>query len=109
MSSDKSVLFLHAWRVLATGAPVPVAEYNFDKELKRKHRFDFAWIDQRVAVEINGNAWHTQGGGRHGQDADLEKLNIAISLGWKVFQLSPAMIKNDPARWVEMILNEVQR
>lgn len=103
MSEDKKNLFLHAWRVLAPDAPQPVEEYNFDAAIGRKHRFDFAWVSQMVAVEVDGNAWHVKGGGRHNQDADYEKMNLAASAGWRVFHLSPAMLKKDPARWVEMI------
>lgn len=107
MSDDKKTLFLHAWRVLAPNMPAPVEEFNFDKHIGRKHRFDFAWEFARVAVEVNGNAWQTRGGGRHGNDADLEKLNLATSMGWRVFQVSPAMMKKDPARWVEMIARAI--
>ena len=107
MSEDKAALFLYYWRLLAQDYPMPTAEYNFDKKIGRKHRFDFCWVDAMVAVEINGNAWHTKGGGRHGQDADLEKMNLAVVMGYRVFQLSPAMLKKDAERWIDLIKDAI--
>jgi len=85
-------------------------EYNFDFAYGRKHRFDFASPSALVAVEIEGNAWHVKGGGKHMQDGDLEKYNIAAWMGWRVFRYSPNMIKANPlgcAKQVyEAIINE---
>lgn len=68
--------------------PEPVAEYLFHPE--RKWRFDWAWPDHRIALEVNGGVW-TQG--RHvrgpGYLRDLEKLNEAQLLGWLVLQCVP--------------------
>ena len=108
MSEDKKQMFSYYFSLLALGADMPTEEYNFDANLGRKHRFDFAWIDKKIAVEINGNAWGVKGGGRHGQDKDLEKLNLAASMGWRVFQFSPAMLKSDPERWIAMVLNAIR-
>jgi very-short-patch-repair endonuclease len=103
MSEDKTALFIGAWNMYlracdipATGWNTPTAEYNFDADIKRKHRFDWAFVGQKVAVEIEGNAWNVRGGGRHMQDSDLEKYNIAAAMGWRVFRFSPAMLKRDP-------------
>jgi very-short-patch-repair endonuclease len=108
MSEDKKSLFLYYWNALTNMRVSPVEEYNFDKEIGRKHRFDFAFPDFMVAVEINGNAWNVKGGGRHGNDADLEKINIAVSMGWKVFQLSPKMLQDDPERWLDMVCRAIR-
>lgn len=58
-------------------------EYRFSE---RKFRFDYAFVLRKIAIEINGEAWKTRGGGRHGKPADLQKLNLAQRLGWRVFQ-----------------------
>ena len=110
-NEDKKEIFRYYWKMLANFIVFPVIteEYNFDSEIGRKHRFDFAFPDFMVAVEINGNAWNVKGGGRHGQDKDLEKINIAVSMGWKVFQFSPKMIKDDPERWVGMVQRALQQ
>jgi len=113
MSSDKAELFAGYWRMLEDDEyNAPVREYRFaalacggvGKGVRQRlsnlgwhdWRFDFAWPDDKVAVEIDGNAWHTRGGGRHSQDDDKEKGNLAISLGWRVFHFSPQMLERDP-------------
>ena len=112
MSEDKKSLFLNRWNMLAVGYRPPQQEYGFDKCIGRKHRFDFAWVEYHIAVEVNGNAWQTKGGGRHGSDSDLEKMNIAASRGWRVFQFSPSMLNNDPVGCIDIIKNcidEIER
>lgn len=102
MSDDKAPMFDAYWRMLAPDYPVPVAEHNFDKALGRKHRFDRAFLGERIAVEIDGGSFAPHGG-RHATDADREKLNIAASLRWLVFRFSPQQLKKDPAKCIEMI------
>ena len=69
----------------------PTPEYRFAPP--RRWRFDFAWPDQRVAVEIEGL---THGGGRHqrveGFLADCEKYEAALMEGWRVYRV--------PGQWV---------
>ena len=101
--SEKNYMFSYLWRVIANNYLDPVEEYNFDKELGRKHRFDFAFPEKKVAVEIEGNAWHVKGGGKHMQDRDLEKYNIAAVLGWRVLRFSPAMLENDPMDCIQTV------
>lgn len=59
----------------------------------RQYRFDFAHIDSKVAIEIQGGIWiksgHTSGRGLRNS---YEKLNLAHCRGWVVFQLSSDMI-----------------
>lgn len=68
----------------------------------RRWRFDFAWPDARVAVEIDGGQW-ARGGGRHNRDSDREKLNEAAALGWRVLRFSGQMIDRDPAGCVDAL------
>ena len=64
-----------------------VKEYSFHDT--RKWRFDYAFPDQRVAVEVDGAVWAQ---GRHnrpvGYIADMEKLNTAASMGWLVLRIT---------------------
>ena len=66
---------------------IPKAEYRFLK--KRRFRFDFAWPDRMMAVEVEGGVWS---GGRHtrgkGYTRDLEKYNLATLHGWKVYRFT---------------------
>lgn len=66
----------------------PIPEYRFHPE--RRWRFDFAWPDHLVALEVEGGVWS---GGRHtrprGFLADIEKYNAATTLGWRVLRTTP--------------------
>lgn len=65
-------------------------------------RFDLAWRDLKVAVEVDGGVWT---GGRHGRGAgmvsDRAKLSTAVSYGWRVLVVTPEHIKSGDAQmWV---------
>lgn len=68
------------------GAPVP--EFRFHET--RGWRFDYAWPDSRVALEVEGGVWT---GGRHVRGAgyleDMEKYSEAAALGWLVLRCTP--------------------
>lgn len=102
-NKDKSQTFMYYWRIESTCGIEPVPEYNFDGHLGRRHRFDWAFVDARIAVEVEGNAWHIKGGGSHMQDTDLEKYNIAASLRWLVFRFSPGMLNRDPEKCIALV------
>ena len=74
----------------------PVREYAFAKP--RRWRFDFAWPDAMLAVEIEGGLYSN---GRHsrgkGYEADMEKYNAATLKGWRILRFSPAMVTNGTA------------
>jgi very-short-patch-repair endonuclease len=78
----------------------PVEEYTFAKP--RRWRFDFAWVDEKIAVECEGGIWSR---GRHvrptGFINDCDKYNTATLLGWRVFRFTASHIARGDA--VEMI------
>jgi very-short-patch-repair endonuclease len=80
----------------AHGLPRPVREYRFHPS--RKWRFDFAWPDVLLAVEVEGGGFSR---GRHhraaGFAADCEKYNAAALLGWRVLRFTPAMVEDGSA------------
>ena len=67
-------------------------------------RFDFAWVDEEVFVELQGGVW-TQG--KHsrgvGYTNDLEKQNAATLLGWRGLFFTSDMLKKDPLGCMEKI------
>lgn len=78
------------------GLPLPEREFLFHK--RRKWRFDFAWPDLLIAVEVEGGVFS---GGRHvrgqGYESDCEKYNEAQLIGWMVLRFTPGMIKRGKA------------
>jgi hypothetical protein len=73
------------------GVPTPWAEYTF--ALPRRWRFDFAWPEKKIAVEVEGGQWVQ---GRHqrgeGLERDAEKYNAAAALGWRVLRFTTDMV-----------------
>lgn len=71
--------------------PEPVAEFRFHPD--RRWRFDYAWPDRKVAVEIDGGVW-IQGRHNHptGYLRDMEKLNAAAELGWRVLRFATGKV-----------------
>jgi very-short-patch-repair endonuclease len=88
-------LLLHQY-----GIPEPTPEYRFNPQ--RRWRFDFAWLSERVAVEIDGGQWRA-GGGRHNTDSDREKLNTAAALGWCVLRFSHSALRDDPVGCIALL------
>jgi len=68
--------------------PRPATEYRF--HTTRKWLFDFAWPEQKVALEVEGGVWTR---GAHGRGSgivrDIEKYNAAALLGWRVLRVLP--------------------
>lgn len=82
----------------------PVAELMFAKP--RKWRFDYAFLDWKIALEIDGGLF-LKGGGRHNRGAsmlkDYEKLNTAACMGWKVIHLTPQQVRRgELTRWLKL-------
>lgn len=83
------------WNMFAQNAPQPVREYRFQPP--RRWRFDLAWPEQKIAIELEGGIWT---GGRHtrgkGFEADCEKYNMAALMGWRVLRYTSTMLERDP-------------
>lgn len=80
----------------ANGIVAPVTEHRFHP--KRRWKFDMAWPDRKLALEIEGGVWH---GGRHttgaGFTADCEKYNEATVCGWRVLRVTGDQISSGAA------------
>lgn len=105
--SDLETTFVNYWRLLAASHPQPIAEYPFAHP--RRFRFDFAWPNDRVAVELEGAVYS---GGRHtrgkGYEGDLEKYNLATLLNWRLLRYSRSMLDADPEGCIRQITTLLQ-
>lgn len=85
-SVNKAKLFTLACQ----GAGIPRAQTEFTFHPTRKWRFDYAWPEFRLALEVEGGAWtngrHTRGSGFV---RDLEKYSEAAALGWRIIRVVP--------------------
>ena len=102
--SEPEMAFKRLWQAHGQGLSLQ-AEYGFDK--MRKWRSDFAYVQGKVLVEIEGAVWsqgrHTRGSGFI---KDCEKYNTATIMGWVVIRLTPSMINRD---WIEKIVGLCRR
>lgn len=73
----------------------PKREYRF---CERRWRFDFAWPDIKLAVEVHGGTYkagrHTRG---RGFAQDREKVNQAQLMGWRVLEFDGNAVRNGTA------------
>lgn len=80
----------------AARLPMPEEEVIFHPD--RKWRFDMAWAELMLAVEIDGATWTR---GRHargkGIEADCEKYAEAMLLGWDVLRVTGDMVRSGRA------------
>jgi very-short-patch-repair endonuclease len=75
----------------------PTTEHRFAPP--RRWRFDVAFPDRMLAIEIEGGVWTR---GRHTRPAgflrDAEKYNRAALLGWRVLRFTPQQVMDGTAR-----------
>ncbi len=93
-----------AKKIADAGLPDPVREHRVNE--LRRWRFDFAWPERRLAVEVDGGVYsrgrHTRGGG---YERDCEKLNAAVLDGWRVLRFTAGQIRSGYAvRTIERAL-----
>ena len=92
MSSNLEATFAENWVTLYPEIDLH-SEYYFAKP--RKFRWDFAHLESRIAIELQGGTYSK---GRHTNGAALareyEKLNIAAQKGWRVFFLDTNMVND---------------
>ena len=99
-ASDREREFIINWANL--GGPRLEAQFQFHPT--RRWKFDWAHLESRVAIEIQGGTWlhksrHVSGTGYWG---DRIKMNAALRLDWKVFELTSQDISD------ERVLNEIK-
>jgi very-short-patch-repair endonuclease len=98
----KSIAFANLWHALGDKRFTPVEEYRFHD--KRRWRFDYAFVPEGVAVEIEGGVYsgggHTRG--KHYQ-SDCEKYNTATLMGWRVLRYTTVCLRERPVQIVEEV------
>lgn len=79
------------------GLPTPATQFMLAQSA-RKFRWDFAWPDFGLLVEVNGGIWskkrkaHSTGGGIA---RDYEKANEAARWGWRQLTCHSGMIEDE--------------
>jgi len=105
MTSDDSDRYTLFTATLASLGYAPSREHRF---CERKWRWDYAWPDAMLALDIQGGVWtagrHTRGEGYSG---DCEKQAEAVLRGWRVLRCTPGQIADGQAlRWILRALQD---
>jgi len=100
MSDLEDILY---WLMHDAGLPYPLREYKFSPT--RRWKFDFAYPDQKIAIEVEGGTWI---GGRHsrgeGFQKDCEKYNTATLMGWRILRFTRAMVEGNAVETIKSML-----
>jgi very-short-patch-repair endonuclease len=96
---------LLAQQISALGMPQPVKQYRFHES--RQWKFDFAYPDRKLAVEIDGLSKNPGAHQRFaGIENDCEKRAEALIRGWKILRVTGAMVKSGRAvNYLRHLLN----
>jgi very-short-patch-repair endonuclease len=63
----------------------------------RRFKWDFAWVEKKVAIELHGGLWSYGAHSRPvGVQRDMTKANIATLAGWRVLYFSTDDLEDDP-------------
>lgn len=93
MSSELEITFANLWVAYYPEIDLH-SEYRFAPP--RRFRFDFAHLPSKIAIELQGGIFNANT--RHINGAALlkehEKLNLAASLGWRIFYVSTKTVND---------------
>lgn len=105
--SDLEAEFLEQWHRVVPHLPAPEREYEFSAE--RRYRLDFAFVDQRVGVEIMGGTWIVSGHSTgRGIRRDCEKRNLLTLMGWRVLDFTTDMLREEPVGCINAVVDLIQ-
>jgi very-short-patch-repair endonuclease len=94
--------FYQLWKRLSKCKEPIEHDYRFHDV--RKWRFDFAFPEKMVAVEMEGGVFsqgrHTRSSGYIG---DVDKYNEAQALGWRVMRYTVKHLQSNPMGVIEQV------
>ena len=91
---------------------IPEARRGYRFNAERRYTFDFAWPDQKAAVEIDGGnrmvRWSKTKNravvvGKHTKPADYEKRNLATIMGWRVLYFTGDQLNRNPKSVIDQV------
>jgi very-short-patch-repair endonuclease len=88
------------FKQIVDSGTIPVPERQYKALPKRQFKWDLAWTEQKLLVEVQGGTWvkaqfgHTSGVGYR---RDCFKNDLATAVGWNVMQFTTDMINYNEA------------
>lgn len=93
---DSELEAILANRLAIAGLPLGVPQYRFVPG--RQFRWDRAYPERMVAIEVQGGTWSQNGHARPSMiQRDCLKLSMGAALGWRVLPLTREMIESGQA------------
>lgn len=100
--SDGEVSFSELWRELHPSLPFET-EYQFN--VHRKWKLDFAWPAEMVAVEFEGHGHSSH----YRYPLDIEKYNALSHAGFLLFRTTKSMLDKDAERFCRMVAETIRK
>lgn len=102
-----------AEQIAQANLPEPERQYRYIPG--RQFAADFAWPARRVLLEVQGGIHQTRDGRKraHGSETgikrDIDRLNLAMLAGWKLYRITPEQVEHRLADglaipWIELML-----
>jgi hypothetical protein len=92
----------YRFAALATGGTGAGCRERLARAGLQDWRLDFAWPDQRIALEVEGGVWSR---GRHVRPAgflgDVSKYNAVTMQGWRLLRVTGTREDAPVYRWLE--------
>lgn len=84
--------------------PVPQSQYRVTEGTRVVGRFDFAYPNAKLIIEVDGYRWHS---GRHAWQRDWKRNNALNRLGWTVLHFTAEDLKTpgQVAQEIREVLN----
>jgi hypothetical protein len=86
------------------GLPEPILQHEIVDRDGRRWRVDFAWLDQRVAVEYDGFDWHSS---PEQLRRDRQKRAALEEVGWRIISIVSDDVRRHPATMVRRIAGQL--
>ena len=111
--TDLTDSFMYYWRILGDSTEATREHRGIAKHVNKRgklvmtnHRFDVAFLNERVFIELEGG---TQSRGRHvrayGYHNDCLKYNLAQLQGWLHLRYTKKAMNDDPDSMIKEILH----
>ena len=111
MSNKSQLEEILAYNIRCVRLPEPVRQYRLPETMPRKYVWDFAWMPERLLVDVQGGTWvsntgHTSG---PGLERDCEKMVLGVLNGYRVMFVTGKQVKSGVAlQWIERALKVVE-
>jgi len=78
---------------------------------KRRFRYDFVWVEEKVTVEVQGGLYQKKSGHNTGNGItrDIDKVNLAAVNDWVIFQIPGHMNYNQMLSYARMVAGKLDQ